>query len=353
MNKRLIFTSLTAIMVAVPAMAEPSHTSQTFPSNGVMEEDYTYVGQANVTNLKVSSGTATTTASYTDCPSGYPNSDDGATSTDQCYTACTVSDFPANSHIASVTGKNYQGANETDTCAIATCETGYTLNPGTPDLTTIIGVTEAGTAYGYIDHSGTYSNGTGSTTQQTYGITAADTFGVDYGSGKGRITGKALCSTQQGDNQYYAWSNPTTSTDVTAAWGTDSNCWCQLDSYTSSSGATQSLSAPWVFFAADAVPGGADGCADYCAYICAYSLQNDVADGLFFRAAVFNAIPAGAPSCQANTIQITWADADAADITANNAGSVTYGGDIRTPRKAVHKAGKVFTGWIFNTPSGN
>ncbi len=59
---------------------------------------------------------------------------------------------------------------------------------------------------------------------------------------------------------------------------------------------------------------------------------------------------AGSSSCTANTISITWADASAEDIAANDAGSVTYGGDIRTPRKAVHKPGKIFTGWTFNTP---
>ena len=185
MKKLSFLTSMVALTFAVPAMAVPSNTSSTFPANGKMLEDYTYQNQATVTNLKVAEGTATTTANYDNCPSGYPNSDDGATSTDQCYKACTLSDFPANSHIASVTGKNYSGANVTDTCAIASCDTGYTLNNG---------------------------------------------------------------------------------------------------------------------------------------------------------------------ACNANVIQITWADASAEDIAANEAGTVTYGGDIRTPRKAVHKPGKIFTGWTFNAP---
>ncbi len=57
--------------------------------------------------------------------------------------------------------------------------------------------------------------------------------------------------------------------------------------------------------------------------------------------------------CIANLINITWDHADSSDITANNAGSVTYGGDIRTPVKAQHINGKIFTGWVFNEPSGN
>ena len=52
-----------------------------------------------------------------------------------------------------------------------------------------------------------------------------------------------------------------------------------------------------------------------------------------------------------NSINITWDHADAADVTANNAGSVTYDGDIRTPVKAQHINGKVFVGWVFNTPN--
>ncbi len=347
MNKIFSFGTILAL-VAVPAIAEPSHSSNSFPSNGVMAEDYTYVGQANVTNLKVSSGTATTSASYTDCPTGFPNSDDGATSTDQCYKACTVSDFPANSHIASVTGKNYQGANETDTCAIATCDTGYTLNPGNPDFASIIGNSQ-GTAYGYIDHSGTYHNGAGSTSQTRYGITATDTFGIDF-SEKGRITGKAVCSTQGS-----AASRGDTSNTVTADFTNGSNCWCQIDSYTpdtglpDDNGVSQNVSAPWVFFNRYS---SSSSCAEYCPDICADYLRDYMGvENPDWRAAVFNAIPAGAPSCQANTIAITWADADQSDIDANDAGSVTYGGDIRTPRKAVHKAGKVFTGWTFNTPN--
>ncbi len=57
---------------------------------------------------------------------------------------------------------------------------------------------------------------------------------------------------------------------------------------------------------------------------------------------------AGASVCTANTINITWDNADQSDIDANNAGSVTYDGDIRTPKRAQHINGKIFTGWTFN-----
>ena len=321
--KKLYFTSLLAMMVA-PAVAAPTHTSSTFPSNGIMEEDYTYQNQATVTNLKVSSGTATTTANYDNCPSGYPNSDEGTTSTDQCYTACTVSDFPANSHIASVTGKNYQGSGVTDTCAIASCDTGYHLNPGNPDLMTLIGESQEVSAVGFVGQN-----------EGMYGITQNGEFVVDFGN-KGKIRGFARCSTQSGTNN---WDGNAT-TMSTLPDSTGQYCWCKLDGYAPNGQAMQSFSVPWVF-----VIEGSGDCVDQCTNICIDS----VAESGNYRFELFNVVAAaGAPSCEANTIQITWADASAEDIAANDAGSVTYGGDIRTPKKAVHKPGKIFTGWIFN-----
>lgn len=59
-------------------------------------------------------------------------------------------------------------------------------------------------------------------------------------------------------------------------------------------------------------------------------------------------------SCLPNTITITWNGATAEDISANNAGSVSYGGDIRTPRAADSTQtpiGKTFVGWKFAKPS--
>ena len=60
--------------------------------------------------------------------------------------------------------------------------------------------------------------------------------------------------------------------------------------------------------------------------------------------------PAGASSCTPNTITINWSGADAEDISANNAGQCTYGGDIRTPVKAQHIPGQTFVGWTFDVP---
>jgi len=54
---------------------------------------------------------------------------------------------------------------------------------------------------------------------------------------------------------------------------------------------------------------------------------------------------AGASSCEPNIIQITWQGAELADVLANHAETCTYGGDVRTPVKAIHIPGMTFVGW--------
>ena len=78
-------------------------------------------------------------------------------------------------------------------------------------------------------------------------------------------------------------------------------------------------------------------------------MQVDRAYYRAFRAAVLGSLGARTVGvCAANEISITWADADAADVAANNAGVCTYDGDIRTPVKAITKPGKTFKGWRFS-----
>jgi hypothetical protein len=55
--------------------------------------------------------------------------------------------------------------------------------------------------------------------------------------------------------------------------------------------------------------------------------------------------------CEANTITIHWSDAAQTDIDANNAGTATYGSDVRTPVKAATKKGQTFKGWRFSKPA--
>ena len=69
-------------------------------------------------------------------------------------------------------------------------------------------------------------------------------------------------------------------------------------------------------------------------YACAKNMPHDMV-------AIFNP----------NTININWSDTDMADVIANNAGSVVYDSDIRTPVRVAHKKGKVFVGWKFSNPN--
>ena len=57
--------SALGVAVVMPVIAEPSHTSATFPSNGRMAEDTTYVNQATYTNLHSYEAPVVATANYT------------------------------------------------------------------------------------------------------------------------------------------------------------------------------------------------------------------------------------------------------------------------------------------------
>ena len=62
--KKISLISLMSAMFVAPAMATPSHTSDTFPANELMQEDYTYQNQATYTNMGVYSGSVTANAEY-------------------------------------------------------------------------------------------------------------------------------------------------------------------------------------------------------------------------------------------------------------------------------------------------
>lgn len=381
MKTKLI--SVLALIVAMPAIAETSNTESTFPvPPAQMQADTTYTGAATYTNLHSYTGPVTATANYIDnnytvnagqylpsggeevttctagnfcpglqspvqysetlnqglesCPNEYPNSAAGATANTECYTACTVANANI-AHASTVSGNDYYGAG-TDTCVPTACDNGYHLNSGAPNLTEIIGETP-GTNAGYKSNSDTGS----SQNESVYGITNNGEFVVDYGSAKGKIHGYARCSTQGGRNKGDMIANLPDSTGE--------NCYCQLDGYTPDGETMQSLSAAWVF---NITSSDATTCANTCASSCAYNMWLLGASNVEFRSAMFAAVAAsGAPSCEANTIQITWGDTDAADVTANDAGQCTFGGDIRTPVKAVHKKGKTFVGWTFDVSSGD
>ena len=411
-NKKIFLTSAVAMCVAMPAFAEPSHTG-TFPSGGLMQADYTYTNAATSTNMDgVYEGTVNANAQYTTnnytvtaghylpadsedpntpctagnfcpglqntvqysatnnqgletCPSGYGNSAEGASANTDCYRTCAIANngttFTNIAHATAVSGNDYYNTTATDTCEPTACENGWHVKPGTPDLTTTIGVTEAGTGYTLNNYTGDDydTNGMSNT------IIANDpmAFAVDYGNGKGVIKGHGRCSKTGVTTPWYYTQGYTFAADhfvnnLTNETDPETGgqyCYCQLDSYTASGSNTSiALSAPWVFRDDN---DDAGDCVIDCAHRCASGLRRDDPDALAYRAAVFGSLGAPGPAmCEANTITINWGDTDAADVTANNAGTATYGSDIRTPVKAQTKKGKTFTGWLFSKPtqqSGN
>ncbi len=384
-----------------PAFAEPSNTG-TFPNDGYMQEDYTYTNAATADNMdSVYEGNVNAIAEYTEipysaeegfyltgvddnndaitaeCTSGnfcpgvasttyennafgdtglqscstatsgaYTLSDAGASSSGQCYRTCDghVSIL----HATGVTGNDYSDG--TNTCVPTACENGYHPKAAVPNLTNIIGVSEEGSGYTSNTSTGfeNYSENMSNT------IIAKDpmAFAVDYGT-KGIIKGHGRCSTQSGQEVWNRSTNsaqdPTIISNLTDETGQEGAryCYCQLDSYTPLNGSAIALPAPWVLrLAYD----NADICEDLCGRNCADTLKFGYSAPLAFRAAVLGAIESSPAMCEANVITINWSNADAADVTANNAGTATYGSDVRTPVKAQTIKGKTFRGWRFSKP---
>ena len=384
MRKELLFvSSLVSLGVICSAIAEPSNSSNVFPTDGYMLEDYNYIDAATADNMDDTyDGEVDANPYYDDnlyevlagkylpadseetaycpsgsycpglaesvkydennaqglmsCPVGYPKSDTGSTADIQCYTDCTTSAF---AHSLSVSGNDYYGTG-VDTCEITACERGYHVKDPVPDLTNLIGLTGAGTASAYIKN-----DGTGSANAATYGLSSENknTFVVDYGA-KGRVKGMGRCSTQTGSNNNSTWSNPSIKDDLADEAGSGKHCWCTLNGYTSSAGSSVTFSSPWIFNFSNS---STNDCMEYCADYCATSLRNSFSSALAFRTAIFNTVVAAPASCDANVIKINWYGTTTEDIEINNAGTVQYGGNIRTPRAATPVKGKTFRGWRF------
>ena len=230
----------------------------------------------------------------------YTNSAAGANENTACYKSCTVA--TANiAHATAVTGNDYYGAG-TDTCSATSCENGYHINGGTPDLNTIIGTVSGGyennDKYGYISNDGndTYKN-------TTYGLTENGTFALEYANDKGMIKGRAQCSSQVPANPWYNDANKTFSEGNIVSTLPDSTgqyCYCTVDEYTPVDGAPMSLSGPWVFD----TDIGSD-CVTHCAFECpATALGNTTSYPLAFRAAIFGSLTGGAATCEITDITV-------------------------------------------------
>lgn len=382
MKKNIFLTSALAMGFVLPAMAE------TFPSNGYMQENKTYDNAATSTNMDgVYEGTVNAVAEYenilyqigagqylpagaespincnvpgsfcpgvqngvnydannnqglTSCSSAtngaYTSSDGTGTSADSCYRECSGNVTIA--HATGVTGKDYYG-NGTDTCGPTACENGYhityNVKPGGVELQSIIG-----DDYGW---GIAYKNSSGNGEDYDNLLTENNTWAGEYG--ETIVYGRALCSSRSGIGPWgegYTLYNENIVYELNDDGG--DYCYCNVTGYKTTNGDLQTVSSPWLL--KTKYNGGcADWCADTCAGSGSYNTQ-------IYYTTLFSLIDSVPTSCAVNEIRINWSNTDAADVSANNAGTATYGGDIRTPVKAKTQKGKTFKGWRFSKPSG-
>ena len=392
MKNKLILTSFIALSFAVSAMAEPANTA-TFPANGLMQEDYTYTNAATSTNMDgVYEGTVLAEAQYVNaeylalmghylpagadavercsggnycpggtfaynennnqglysCPAGYNLSASGAGAETDCFRNCTVSDLP---HATAVSGQVHYGTDvntEGFECSATSCENGYHTDTvyGYGPLWLKIGHTLA-QGIGYRNSSGEY-----------IGDYPAIQLGIENGSNKwaidydfsGIVTGESICSTQGGTDLNGIggndgdFSNLSTASSLTADGG--KNCWCKVTGYINSGTALQNLDSYWVLLRESN-----DSCAQ-CANNCA-NIMSGMYGYSVYREAVLMAVSFPSTRCTPNIINITWDGASQEAIDANEAGSCTYGGDIKTPQSATEIPGKIFKGWLFKATNNS
>lgn len=112
------------------------------------------------------------------------------------------------------------------------------------------------------------------------------------------------------------------------------------------------------------LPANVDGCRpcpnDYVCNGGTFSFNEIQSQGIVYKQPTRQNIPNGCATNMPhdmvavftpNVININWTGATAAAISANNAGTVTYDSDIRTPQSAITVPGKRFTGWRFSAPT--
>ncbi len=386
-----------------PVFAEPSNTDD-FPSDGYMQEDYTYTNAATSDNMDgVYSGTVNAVAEYDiidyivnagqylpadsetvitcpagsfcpgisgnvqynqttpqgiqTCPTGYASSAAGASSDTQCYRTCDINNmgtsFTNIAHATAVSGNDYYGAG-TDTCEPTACVNGWHLKEGL-DLAEKLAThnpNNSGTnTYAYFGSTG---GGGGVMPSSYYGLNQ-DEWAVSLNdlNNFGDIRGRSICSTETGDDQDQTWTNTTVFQNLTDERGMSGaiNCYCNVTGYRENNTSEwQSVTSPWVFVTRNnGGPMNESECSSMCARHCAFDTKGGN-NGLKFTNALLSTVEPSLATCEANTITINWSDASAADISANNAGTATYGEDVRTPVKAATKKGQTFRGWRFSAP---
>ena len=383
MKQKIFLTSALAMGFVAPAMAEPSHTG-TFPSDGYMEEDYTYTNAATSDNMDgVYSGTVNAVAEYDvinyivnagqylpadsetvitcpagsycpgidgnvqynqttpqgiqTCPTGYASSAAGASSDTQCYRQCSGN--VTIEHATGVTGNDYYG-NGTDTCEPTDCVNGWHLKAHTL-LDDYTEANPTNSSWGALNNNVFKYSNSGVNNQAYYGLENADidSWGLTF-ENFGIVNGVGFCSSSESENGQHIMSDNISNE-------TGSHCWCKITGYTPVGEERINVSSSWMYDAPYACGNNGHGeCAEHCAAM--FVVLGDTSERL--RINMFDSIVIGLATCEANTITINWNDVDPEYAGQNNEGTATYGSDIRTPFKAATKKGQTFRGWRFSKP---
>ena len=346
----------------------------------------------------------------TACPGGYPNSAAGAGAQNQCYTACTLATANI-AHATAVDGNDYYGDGADTCVATDCDPGYHVNNEiKMIDKAPVVPVdyTINADAYAYITAAGRdYSyrrDDTGTFISETFGadLTEPNTWAVHYDSGI--VYGRASCqpgipagyeyymnnmeAVAAGTMTYEAFESGladiigelkaayvtsvvrhmvtsmgagnvepdeatmTMYTDIVfsvlmsdSATEPDANltgehCYCQITGYTPSGGSFESAkAAPWLYESNQG-----SSCGESCARFCGTYFMYKEVPAMYYRNAMMGVrgLEVGG-TCAANDITINWTDAE----EIGDAGMCKYGGDIKTPVKAVTKKGKTFKGWRF------
>ena len=183
------------------------------------------------------------------------------------------------------------------------------------------------------------------------------TWTVNYGEA-GTLTGEAGCASSSSVSNPSSgfdvqnWDDITTlDSDAVTPVNTQGSsngfpyCFCRLTGYTPDGGETQTFSSQKWVFGYNQV----NGCFSACASFCSSNMKMNQDSQLRFRHAVLASVEASSETCEPNIINIAWNGTTPTAIQDNEAASVTYGGDIRTPKSANQYPGKRFLGWQFST----
>ena len=286
----------------------------------------------------------------------FTQSDAESTSVEACYAAVSCPTITENANCdphatscaydtgAGGSGRFYQDETSSVKCALTfACDNGYEYTSNTVP-TTLPSRSTNGSTGQYRSHL--YPDG-GENSNSSNDLLAGEWKVTWTGSKAGVMRGISSCNSVPGNSDAGAWDNNKSNWTLPANTNLVNNsadssdasryfCWCKPTSWTTVSGDTTNLSAPWVFHSSSY---DAAGCASECSKVCSNEVRN-IAE---FRAAIFTAM-GDSKQCVPNTIMLTWLNANGGTHESN---TCKYGENLQTPASPLTKRGFTFKGWRF------